>query len=118
MLHPFGRELRRLRQERHVRLFDMAKRLDLSPSRLCEYEKGYDEATPAMLKEIALMLSLPAEEVDALAVAAGQPLRSREADRRYLEAARSAGLVFTSYQHQEGNPACPCNSCRYERSEL
>lgn len=116
-LHPFGQVVRRLRRERDVVLYDMAKRLGLGSAELSSIEMGYKLATPAVISGISKMLCLTSAEAEELAVAAGQPLRDESADRAEQEKAIAEGRAFVSYAHQETLFDCPCNECRYAKGD-
>lgn len=108
MLHAFGEIVRQARQDRHIKLYDMAQALGISSADLSGYEVGRKTAPPEVVAAVAEYLGFNACAAGVLALAAQEPL---------IERAAPQGPVFVSYQHQEGVSECPCNSCRFERSE-
>lgn len=70
MLTPFGKELRKLRIDREMRLGEMAALLGKSAAFLSAIETGRKNIPDTMIKEIAMRLKLSREEVMRLTSAA------------------------------------------------
>lgn len=109
--------LQHLRAAKGVGLRAMAERLGVTPVQVSNWDAGYDQLPTSAYLEMIDLLQLNATEAVLLGRAAQAPLRDREADRREADRAVQEGRAFASYAHQDGNPACPCNSCRFERDD-
>jgi len=85
MLTPFGKELRKLRIDREMRLGEMAKLLEVSAAFLSAVETGKKGVPEAMVSEIGKALKLKNEQMARLKQAAAASVISvrielREAD--------------------------------------
>lgn len=109
--------LQYLRAEKGVGLRAMSERLGVTAATVSSWDAGYERLPTSAYLDIIELLQLTAPEAVLLGRAAQAPLRDREADRREAVQAIREGRAFASYAHQEGNPTCPCNSCRFERDD-
>jgi transcriptional regulator with XRE-family HTH domain len=106
MLTPFGKELRKLRIDREMRLGEMAKLLEVSAAFLSAVETGKKSVPEAMVSEIGKALKLKSEQVARLKQAAAASVISvrielREADTEARELAVGFARRFPDLTEQQ-----------------
>lgn len=106
MLTPFGKELRKLRIDRELRLGQMAKMLDVSAAFLSAVETGRKKVPQDMIKDIAKKLKLAGAEMARLeAAATDSPVSVRiplaQADSRSRDLAVGFARRFPTLTEQE-----------------
>jgi len=106
MLTPFGKELRKLRIDREMRLGEMAKLLQVSAAFLSAVETGKKSVPEAMVGEIGKALKLKSEQVARLKQAAAASVISvrielREADIEARELAVGFARRFPDLTEQQ-----------------
>ena len=60
---PIGRRLARLRKERDLTQVELARRLNIPQSVLCDYERGHLRLNAEVLAHIARILGVSADEI-------------------------------------------------------
>lgn len=114
--HPMS-VLQRARAAKGVGLRAFAEALGVPVTTVSGWDAGY-EAIPSELRQrVRDVLRLTPIEDYVIEMAEDAPLRDRELERLEVEKAIAEGRAFASYAHQEGDPKCPCNSCRFERDD-
>ena len=108
MLHPFGTMVRQERRAHGIFLGQMAEALGLDVATLSDYEVGAQRVPVEVVRSVCAFLCLSAEQSALLLEASTAPLIPRRPP---------TGTVFVSYRHQPSSPDCPCNECRFVRSE-
>jgi transcriptional regulator with XRE-family HTH domain len=68
-----GRKLREIREARRLTLSAVAKRVNISPSRLCHYESGRRPVPAVILNDLCNVYDADANKILA---SAGQPLEA------------------------------------------
>lgn len=109
--------LQRLRAAKGIFLHEVSTRLGVRPSTVSAWDHGYERIPDKYRQALREVMRLTPMEDYWIEQAELAPLVDRAAATAEMHRAIAEGLAFVSYVHQDGNPECPCNECRFTRSE-